>query len=187
MHLFSHLRAGTQPDSHRGISWPGRIGRGLTAVLLALTLVVTASPSPAAASDGWPSRAAMLRMQAAMDAMVADGTPGMYVQIRQGSRVTELRSGRPDLNSERPWTDRSRFRVASVTKTFVAAVIMQLVGEGRLRLSDGVERWLPGQLPYGRQITIRQLLNHTAGLPAYESRTVTRAITTARTEICRGT
>jgi D-alanyl-D-alanine carboxypeptidase len=139
----------------------------LTAVLLALTLVVTASPSQTAASGNWPSQAALLRMQVAMDAMVADGTPGMYVEIRQGSRVTELRSGRPNVNSERPWTDRSRFRVASVTKTFVAAVIMQLVGEGRMGLSDPVERWLPGQLPYGQQITIRQLLNHTSGVPAY--------------------
>ncbi|HEV8527056.1 MAG TPA: serine hydrolase domain-containing protein [Actinomycetes bacterium] len=139
----------------------------MTAVLLALTLVVTASPSQTAASGNWPSQAALLRMQVAMDAMVADGTPGMYVEIRQGSRVTELRSGRPNVNSERPWTDRSRFRVASVTKTFVAAVIMQLVGEGRMGLSDPVERWLPGQLPYGQQITIRQLLNHTSGVPAY--------------------
>jgi D-alanyl-D-alanine carboxypeptidase len=106
-------------------------------------------------------------MQSAMDAMVADGTPGMYVEIRQGSRFTELRSGRPNVNSERPWTDRSRFRTGSVTKTFVAVVVMQLVSEGRVRLSDPVERWLPGRLPYGRQITVRQLLNHTSGVPAY--------------------
>jgi D-alanyl-D-alanine carboxypeptidase len=106
-------------------------------------------------------------MQAAMDAMVADGTPGMYVEIRDGDRITELRSGHPDVRSERAWTDRSRFRVASVAKTFVAAVVMQLVAEGRMRLSDPVERWLPGQFPYGRQITVRQLLNHTSGVPTY--------------------
>jgi|tagenome__1003787_1003787.scaffolds.fasta_scaffold20971366_5 D-alanyl-D-alanine carboxypeptidase len=166
MHVFSHVDGGNGSTSHRARRWPRGIGRGLTAVLLGLTLVVTASPSPTAASGNWPSRAALLRMQVAMDAMVADGTPGMYVQIRQGSRVIELRSGRPNLNSERAWTDRSRFRVASITKTFTAAVIMQLVGEGRLRLSDPVERWLPRQLPYGRQITVRQLLNHTSGVPA---------------------
>jgi D-alanyl-D-alanine carboxypeptidase len=107
-------------------------------------------------------------MQAAMDAMVADGVPGMYVQLRSGNRITELRSGRPDVDSTRPWTDRSRFRVASITKTFTAALIMQLVAEGRMRLSDPVERWLPGQAPYGGQITVRQLLNHTSGVPPYE-------------------
>jgi D-alanyl-D-alanine carboxypeptidase len=40
-----------------------------------------------------------------------------------------------------------------------------LVAEGRLSLSDTVERWLPGILPYGDQVTIRQLLNHTSGVP----------------------
>jgi D-alanyl-D-alanine carboxypeptidase len=44
---------------------------------------------------------------------------------------------------------------------------MQLVAEGRMRLSDPVERWLPGQLPYGGQVNIRQLLNHTSGIPNY--------------------
>src|SRR5687767_11293925 len=44
---------------------------------------------------------------------------------------------------------------------------MQLVAEGRLRLSDPVGRWLPGQFPYGDQITVRHLLNHTSGVPAY--------------------
>jgi D-alanyl-D-alanine carboxypeptidase len=43
--------------------------------------------------------------------------------------------------------------------------MLQLVAEGRLSLSDTVERWLPGILPYGDQVTIRQLLNHTSGVP----------------------
>ena len=60
-----------------------------------------------------------------------------------------------------------RFRVGSVTKTFVATVVLQLVGEGRLGLEDSVERWLPGVVPNGAGITVRQLLNHTSGLFAY--------------------
>jgi D-alanyl-D-alanine carboxypeptidase len=59
---------------------------------------------------------------------------------------------------------RDRFRVASVTKTFVATVVLQLVGEGRLGLGDTVERWLPGLVPNGEHITVRELLNHTSGL-----------------------
>jgi D-alanyl-D-alanine carboxypeptidase len=58
-----------------------------------------------------------------------------------------------------------RFGIASTTKTFVATVVLQLVGEGRLSLDDSVERWLPGRLREGRRITIRQLMNHTSGLP----------------------
>jgi D-alanyl-D-alanine carboxypeptidase len=58
-----------------------------------------------------------------------------------------------------------RFGIASTTKTFVATVVLQLVGEGRLSLRDTVERHLPSQLRDGRRITVRQLLNHTSGLP----------------------
>ena len=60
-----------------------------------------------------------------------------------------------------------RFRVASVTKSFVATVALQLVAERRLSLSDTVEHWLPGVLPYGEEVTVRQLLNHTSGVPDY--------------------
>jgi D-alanyl-D-alanine carboxypeptidase len=58
-----------------------------------------------------------------------------------------------------------RFAIASTTKTFVATVILQLAAEGRLSLDDRVKRWLPGLLPDGRTIRVRQLLNHTSGLP----------------------
>ncbi len=60
-----------------------------------------------------------------------------------------------------------RFRIGSVTKTFVASVVLQLVGEGTLGLGDTVEHWLPGVVPRGREITIRELLNHTSGVPDY--------------------
>ena len=45
-----------------------------------------------------------------------------------------------------------------------ATLILQPVGEGRMRLDDTVERWLPGLLPYGSRISVRQLLGHTSGL-----------------------
>src|SRR6266545_3049800 len=53
----------------------------------------------------------------------------------------------------------------SCSTTVAANVVLQLVGEGRLSLDDTVEHWLPGRLREGRRITIRQLLNHTSGLP----------------------
>ena len=61
-----------------------------------------------------------------------------------------------------------RFRVASIAKTYTATVVLQLVGEGKLRLTDTVERWLPGLVPHGDKISIRQLLNHTSGLADFE-------------------
>jgi len=63
----------------------------------------------------------------------------------------------------RPSADQ-RFRVGSVTKTFTATIVLQLAAEGRLRLSDTLERYLPGVVPDGKRITIRQLLNHRSGL-----------------------
>ena len=65
--------------------------------------------------------------------------------------------------NHRPGRDQ-RFRVGSVTKTFTATIVLQLVAEGRLRLSDALERHLPGIVPAGKKITIRQLLNHRSGL-----------------------
>ena len=62
---------------------------------------------------------------------------------------------------------RGRFRAGSIAKTFVATVVLQLVGKGRLRLDDTVEAWLPGVVPDGDRITARQLLNHTSGLYDY--------------------
>jgi len=58
----------------------------------------------------------------------------------------------------------ARMRLESVTKIYTATLILQLAQEGRLRVGDTVERWLPGLLPYGNRITIEQLLAMTSGL-----------------------
>ena len=54
-----------------------------------------------------------------------------------------------------------------MTKTFTAAAILKLVARGRIALDEPVERWLPGLVPNGERITIRELLNHTSGLAEY--------------------
>jgi len=61
------------------------------------------------------------------------------------------------------WPD-APMHLDSQTKTWVATLILQLVADGRMRLDDTVERWLPGMLPYGKRITVRELLNHTSGI-----------------------
>jgi D-alanyl-D-alanine carboxypeptidase len=61
------------------------------------------------------------------------------------------------------------FRIGSVTKTFVATVVLQLADEGKLRLDDPIDQHLPGLVPDGEHITIRQLLNHTSHLYDYMS------------------
>lgn len=60
-------------------------------------------------------------------------------------------------------TARTLFNVGSVTKPFVAALVLGLAEQGVLRLDDPLARWLP-DYPRARRITLRQLLNHTSGL-----------------------
>ena len=56
--------------------------------------------------------------------------------------------------------------MGSITKTAIAVIALQLVGEGTLSLDDTIE-WLPGMVPNGGSITIRMLLNHTSGIFNY--------------------
>jgi D-alanyl-D-alanine carboxypeptidase len=99
--------------------------------------------------------------------IVAAGAPGAAARISDEHGVTQAASGVADLRTGRPMRPWLHYRVGSVTKPFVATVVLQLVAEGRLSLSDTVARWLPGILPYDDQVTIRQLLNHTSGVPDY--------------------
>jgi D-alanyl-D-alanine carboxypeptidase len=82
-------------------------------------------------------------------------------EIYRGAR------GVADLATGAPLAPGARVRVASVTKPFVAVVALQLVQEGWLLLDHSVEHWLPGLVPGGEQISVRQLLSHTSGLPDY--------------------
>jgi D-alanyl-D-alanine carboxypeptidase len=103
-------------------------------------------------------------LQQAADELVAAGVPGVVVLVRDGHRTTRIASGYGNLAKQTPIRVTDKFRVASLTKTFVATVVLQLVGERTLALDDTVERWIPGVFPDGDAIRIRQLLNHTSGI-----------------------
>jgi D-alanyl-D-alanine carboxypeptidase len=116
-------------------------------------------------------------LQRLLDQIVAAGAPGAAARVRDGHGVTQAASGLADLRTGRPMRPGLTYRVGSVTKPFVATVVLQLVAEGRLSLSDTVQRWLPGILPYGDQVTVRQLLNHTSGVPDYTLEPLVRLYT----------
>jgi D-alanyl-D-alanine carboxypeptidase len=108
-------------------------------------------------------------LTATADAAIAAGVPGISIFVRDGSHTTLIARGYADAAAKRPLTTSDRFRIGSVTKSFVATVVMQLVAEGSLALDDSVDQHLPGLVPNGGAITIRQLLSHTSGLPDYFS------------------
>ena len=127
---------------------------GLAATALAAPAL--AAPAPASASAKQDHAATQQALQAAVDA----GVPGAVAQARDGRKAWTGTAG------ERKGND--RYRVGSITKTFVATVLLQLQAEGRIDLDDPVEKWLPGVVQGnghdGRKITVRQLLNHTSGV-----------------------
>lgn len=107
------------------------------------------------------------KLDSSLRQLSAAGAPGVIVLTRDGARTRRLARGDAILATHAPMRPTDRFRVGSVTKTFVATVVLQLVGESRLTLDDSVERWLPGVVPGGERITVRELLNHTSGLFDY--------------------
>ncbi len=100
--------------------------------------------------------------------IAADGPGAAVLVIKDGRAVLERGYGVRDLRTGRPIDSRTNFRLASVTKQFTATAIMLLVRDGRLRYEDRLTDIFPGFPGYGRDITIRHLLNHTSGLPDYE-------------------
>lgn len=126
-----------------------------TAVAVLATPVAVAAP---------PKKADRGELQERLDEVVAAGAFGALVEVRDRNGVRRATSGVAELGTTRPVPPRSRFRIGSITKTFLATVVLQLVDEGRLGLDDPVEAWLPVVVPNGHEITVRHLLNHTSGL-----------------------
>ncbi|MEU0794145.1 serine hydrolase domain-containing protein [Amycolatopsis sp. NPDC005961] len=117
-----------------------------------------------AAAGGGPDRHRIVR---ALDLMTTTGAAGAQVRIAADGREFTARSGVAQLGSPQGVPVNGRFRIASVTKTFTATVVLQLAGERRLTLDDPVSRHLPGLLPDGDRITVRMLLQHSSGLRNY--------------------
>jgi D-alanyl-D-alanine carboxypeptidase len=141
--------------------------------VLAVGVWLAMSAQPArAVSSAVPMAAAL---QAALDrGAEAPGHHGVSaaVVLADGSRWTGV-AGRSDAES--PLEPHHLIQIASITKTMTAAVILQLIDEGVLRLDDAVERWLPPMANIDGRITLRQLLNHTSGLANYTGTAELRA------------
>ncbi|GID28209.1 D-alanyl-D-alanine carboxypeptidase [Paractinoplanes brasiliensis] len=110
-------------------------------------------------------------LQSDADALLKFGAPGVLAELDTPRGAVRVRSGYGNVAARTPVPWEAKFRIGSYTKPFVAATVLQLVGERKLSLDDKVEHFLPGLLRGkgidGRKITVRQLLQHTSGVPEY--------------------
>jgi D-alanyl-D-alanine carboxypeptidase len=138
-----------------------------TATVLAVTFLTALAPAEAGATTSTHSS----QLQRDADALRDDGVTGVSVRLEMPRGVRTVRTGVGDLSTGQPVPQNGYVRIGSTTKTFVATVLLQLVGEGQLSLDDTVGKWLLGLVRGhgndGRRITLRQLLQHTSGLPDY--------------------
>lgn len=150
--------------------------RSTASAVLGCILSACAATGPAAHhADRGVAPALAARLQHLLDSLrVADALPGatLGVALADGSRIA-LATGWADTAGRVAMTPASRMLQGSVGKTYVAAVAMQLVHEGRLDLDAPIARYLGdapwfARLPNAAGITVRQLMNHTSGLVRYE-------------------
>ena len=134
------------------------------AVGLAATALGTSGPASASTAEDV--------LTAQMQPIVDVGYPGVLATRTDTSGTTVgVALGKGDLETGQAPPLDGEVRIGSNTKTMVAVIVMQLVEEGKVALDEPVETYLPGLLKGegidGSKITVRQLLQHTSGLPEY--------------------
>ncbi|MFF0795012.1 serine hydrolase domain-containing protein [Streptomyces spiralis] len=126
-----------------------------------------AAATPYSAAVHRPGVADHAAWQKALDDLVTAGVPGVIAEVHDAHGTWTGTSGRGDLDHRRLPPVDGRFRAGSSTKTFVATTVLQLVAEKKVRLDTPIEHYLPGLVPNGQHITVRQLLSHRSGLYDY--------------------
>lgn len=165
---MSQARTDTAPSPQRR--------RRVVATLATLGGVAVAAfagvPAAQAELAAKPHRDAV---QQSIDQLVTvDGFPGVSASVRRpDGHQRDYTAGVADLKTKKPMPADARVRIASNTKMFTSVVVLQLVGEGKVKLDAPVETYLPGVVRGaggidGRKITVRHLLQQTSGLQDYD-------------------
>lgn len=137
------------------------------AAAVAVAVMTTGALAPPTASAARPDT-----VQQGLNGLVRDGQPAALATVQgPDGRTRTYTAGVGDLTTSAKVPRDGQVRMGSNTKTFVAVVVLQLVGEGKIALDASVDTYLPGLVRGkgndGRRITVRQLLQHTSGLPEY--------------------
>jgi len=128
--------------------------------VVATSAAASAGPAPGGAA-----------LDHALTALVQNpgGPPGIAVVVQRGNRLRLHQAGTANLATGAPFRLGDWMRLASVAKAFSGATALALVSDGTLSLSDTVGRWLPKQPRGWSQVTLRELLQHTSGIPDFSA------------------
>lgn len=138
--------------------------------LRSFVAVIVASSSACITLAAPPSSA---ELQSKVDAIAADylikpGAAGLSIGVASKGQVVIAKGyGLADAEFDVPADKNTMFRIGSITKQFTAAAIMRLVEQGKLSLDDDLSQFIPDFPLQGNSVTVRQLLNHTSGIPSY--------------------
>lgn len=102
------------------------------------------------------------------EAINSKATVGVSIAVERGGKLVVAKGyGYADLENEVPATEKTVYRIGSITKQFTAAAIMKLMEEGKVGLEDDIIKFFPNYPTQGNKVTVYQLLNHTSGIKSY--------------------
>jgi len=138
-------------------------------IFATVLLLLIAAPIGILAARGSDVAASDKEIDAILSAVAKPGEPGLAAVVKKDGRVIFERGyGVRKLGTAEKIDADTNFRLASVTKEFTAMAIMLLVKDGKVRYDQRLTEIFPEFPAYGKNITVRNLLNHTGGLPDYE-------------------
>ncbi len=138
---------------------------------------------PGSSSAGAAPTTALASAKEILDAArTADGAPGAIALIRHGPARRWVASGTADTVGT-PIDESTRFRIASITKPIVAALVLDAVARGEVDLDAIVGDLLPGTIRSDPRVTVRQLLDHSSGI--YDESNGASSVDQVRTDITK--
>ena len=135
-----------------------------------LTLVTAAMAPNGVSAQPLPARAVVVRVadSLAKAFLDANNAPSVAIAVVRGGDTLVMRAwGKADLEQDVDATAQTVYRIGSVTKQFTSATVMQLFERGAFKLDDSIGTYLPALPAAWHAVTVRQLLNHTSGIPSY--------------------
>lgn len=129
--------------------------------------VIVAAPVAASAAPKRLCQAAVKAIDASARKTLAQGSPGMLVEVAKHGEVLFTGSyGLANIEHQAPVTPQTVFKLASITKQFTAAAILLLAEDGKLKLDDKLSLYVP-EFQQSEKVTLYQLLVQTSGIPDY--------------------